>query len=247
MLFDGCVFFLFHNGTTEITLNFDIILNDDEISKYLKGIKLDIDNLVIDGNNHTIDAKGETQIFFCLGRNITIKNVKFKNGFSEENGGAIFNNEQSSLEINNCKFTKNTAISDGGAIYNSGSLTIKDSTLNSNEAESLGGAICIYYGVVTVRESTLTENAASLGGAIYSEAELTVDACAFTENTARKDGGAIDNWNGESTVTACSFTKNTVHGFGGAIHSRGSFTIRESTLRENTALTYGGAIIAVAS
>ena len=36
----------------------------EEIENYVTGILIDVDNIVIDGNGHTIDAKGKTRIFY---------------------------------------------------------------------------------------------------------------------------------------------------------------------------------------
>lgn len=48
---------LIHCGEKEIILDLDIVLDKNEIGKYKDGIKLDIDDLIIDGNGHAIDAK----------------------------------------------------------------------------------------------------------------------------------------------------------------------------------------------
>ena len=66
---------LIHSGVKEIVLDSDIVLSDDEESDYKNGIKLDVDDLVISGNGHTIDACGKTRIFDCNRINIIIKNV----------------------------------------------------------------------------------------------------------------------------------------------------------------------------
>ena len=66
---------LIHSGANEIVLDSDIILSDDEESEYLDGIRLDVDNLIIDGNNHSIDAYGKARIFLIVANNIAIKNI----------------------------------------------------------------------------------------------------------------------------------------------------------------------------
>ena len=58
---------LIHSGVKEIVLDSDIVLCDDEESQYLNEIKLDVDDLTIDGNGHAIDAQGLTRIFYCTG------------------------------------------------------------------------------------------------------------------------------------------------------------------------------------
>ena len=47
---------LIHSGVKEIVLDSDIVLSDGEESQYLKGIKLDVDDITIDGKGHSIDA-----------------------------------------------------------------------------------------------------------------------------------------------------------------------------------------------
>ena len=83
--------FLIHGGEKEIILDSDIILGDDDASEYLDGIELDMDDIVIDGNGHIIDACTRTRIFKITGENIKIRNVTLKNGFSHKGGGAIAN------------------------------------------------------------------------------------------------------------------------------------------------------------
>ena len=96
---------LIHSGKKEIVIESNVILGSAEAMEYMEGIKIDIDDLVIDGNGSSIVANEKTPIFNVTGTNITIKNITLKNGFSGE---------------------------DGGAIKNSGELTIIDSTITYN-------------------------------------------------------------------------------------------------------------------
>ena len=66
---------LIHSGAKEIILDSDIFLDSNEELEYLKGIELDVNNIVIDGNGHTIDANGKARIFKSSSRNIMIKNI----------------------------------------------------------------------------------------------------------------------------------------------------------------------------
>ena len=154
---------LVHSGKKEIVLDSDIILEDSEESEYLYGIKLDLDDIVIDGNGHAIDACEKTRIFSIKGKNIIIQKITLKNGFSQLAGGAIFNDCH--LTIKDSTLTKNKA-KNGGAIYNSGDLTIKDSTLTKNMGED-GGAIRNDHSKLSRRRSTMNNNTAERdGGAI---------------------------------------------------------------------------------
>lgn len=124
---------LIHSGAKEIILDSDIILDSNEELEYIKGIELDVNNIVIDGNDHTIDANGKARIFKSGGRNIMIKNITLKNGFNEKNGGAIFNTGE--LNIVESVLTENRADWSGGAVYNhKGNLNIAKSKLSENIA-----------------------------------------------------------------------------------------------------------------
>ena len=205
---------LIHSGAKEIVLDTDIVLGSDEKSQYLNGIKLDVDDLAIDGNGHAIDALGLTRIFYCTGKNVTIKNIILKNGFTEEGGGAIYNKGE--LTIIKSTLNNNTAHI-GGAIDNSGELTITESTLNNNTAqEGDGGAIRNYYGLLTITESTLNNNTAQEG-----------------------DGGAINNWCCELTISESTLNNNTAQR-GGVIYSydKKSFEIKDCKLDNNISNDY---------
>ena len=235
---------LIHSGVKEIVLDSDIVLDPDEESQYLNGIKLDLDDLAIDGNGHAIDAQGLTRIFFCTGKNIIIKNIILKNGFTKENGGAIYNSGE--LTITESTLTGNTAQESGGAIHNNegGELTITESTLTENTAQSEygGGGAINNNGELTITESTLTGNTAGYGGAIDNNegGELTITESTLTENTAKYRGGAIhNNEGGELTITESTLTGNTA-GYGGAINNSGenSFKIKDCKLDNNIPNNY---------
>ncbi|SDA66143.1 hypothetical protein [Methanobrevibacter millerae] len=66
---------LIHSGVKEIVLDSYIVLDSNEESHYLDGIKLDVDDLTIGGNGHAIDVQGLTRIFYCTRKNVIIKNI----------------------------------------------------------------------------------------------------------------------------------------------------------------------------
>ena len=201
---------LIHSGVKEIVLDSDIVLDPDEESQYLNGIKLDADDLAIDGNGHAIDAQGLTRIFFCTGKNIIIKNIILKNGFTIENGGAI--NNEGELTITESTLTENTA-KYGGAIHNNGELTITKSTLTGNTAHRYGGAIHNNKGgELTITKPTLNNNIVEVsGGAIHNNkgGELTITESTLNNNTAQRDGGAIHNLDEKSfKIKDCKLDNN---------------------------------------
>jgi hypothetical protein len=180
------------------------------------------------GNNVVIDAKGKSRIFYISSKcKITLKNLKLINGNYYIGGGAIYN--QGSLFLSGCTFTNNQAIDSqiqngqGGAVCNYyGNITISDSTFNSNQAKN-GGAVYNYYGNIYISGSYfITNNAKDCGGAIYNNNLLSVKNSIFNGNFANSDilshGGAIHNLKGELSVENSNFTNNKAQ-YGGAIGS----------------------------
>ena len=226
---------LIHSGIKEIVLDSDIVLSDDEELQYLEGIKLDVDDLIINGNGHRIDSQGKTRIFHCTGKNIAIENIILKNGYAKRDGGAIVN-VRGGLSITHSAFAGNIG-KWSGAIYNKGGeLSVADSTFTGNTTKGNGGAIHNFDGGLTITESTFTGNTASYGGAIRNDwGELTITESTLTGNTAHRYGGAINNDEGELTITESTLQQNTAkNGDGGAIHNNwgGELTITKSTLQK---------------
>ena len=231
---------LIRSGSKEIILDSDIILDKKENLYYSDGILLDADDMVIDGNGHTIDAKGKTRIFHSTGKNLKIRNIKLRNAFSSFGGGAILNVESGEITIDGCTFTNNTAKEEGGAILNQGKMNINGSTFSRNTARKdvfeNGGAIA-NEGKMDITESTFSKNiATNRGGAIINQKELSISKSTLTENTARMDGGAIHN-SGEMTISESSINSNTFSdgnfAKGGAIYNMGKMSIAGSSIDNN--------------
>ena len=223
---------LIHSGFTEILLNSDIILAEDEESIYGEGIKLDMEKVTIDGNGHTIDGKSLARIFYSNSKCITLKNITFKNASC-----AIYNDE-GEMKMENCRFIENASRSNGGAIHNyKGKMEISQCRFIKNTGK-MGGAICNYRAHMTIRKSIFKKNHAKLyGGAIYSAGdELKIISSKVNENTA-EIGGGIFSGNGNLIINESLLKQNTAN-IGGAIHNEKM----KSKLIENRAMEYGGAI-----
>ena len=176
---------------------------------------------IIGTNDATLDAKGNSGIFYITKEKITLKNIKFING-NYNDGGAIEyyqNFGSSECSIINCTFINNTAKS-GGAI---GKLAYMNK----------------------IKNCTFINNTANSGGAIYSDAssKFEIIECTFTNNKANGEGGAIYAYGGlENNVTNCNFTNNKAKN-GGAIRMKESekWEIKQCTFIRNTG-SNGGAI-----
>lgn len=145
---------------------------------------------------------------------------------------------------------------DGGAIFvEGGVLTLKESCVTRNAADSDGGAIQNEKGKVTLREdSTVSHNkSADDGGGINNpkDSVLRLDEASITDNEAKStssaDGGGINN-GGALYVDKSYFADNRALGSpatgdGGAINNNGgSAEIEHTIFHDNFASTDGGAI-----
>lgn len=126
-------------------------------------------------------------------------NCTFADNYTYMRGGAIYAQNTSGVVLNNCVFknniTGNNTQSLGGAIYmNSGYLTIESCQFTSNESKS-GGAIATYSPTVIINQTTFSGNKATTddGGAIYngSESTLSVYNSLFAGNYSEGNCAAI--------------------------------------------------------
>ncbi|MFN2622804.1 MAG: choice-of-anchor Q domain-containing protein [Chthoniobacterales bacterium] len=161
-------------------------------------------------------------------------------------GSQFFNNMANSGSLSPFSPT----IDRGGAIYvtANSSFTADSSQFYSNSA-CFGGALYVDAGgTLTVTSCDLHDNTISVfdgtqgGGAIYNAGTLTVDTDQLHDNHADGTGGALYNVPpGFMQVRNSVLRHNSASG-GAAVGTLSSGSIDKSTLADNTAENYGGAI-----
>ncbi|PWB77182.1 MAG: hypothetical protein C3F07_02520, partial [Anaerolineales bacterium] len=134
-------------------------------------------------------------------------------------------------------FSNNTAGAGGGAIYNNnGIMTITDSTFSENYVDGDGAAI-YNQGTMTVTGSIFLNNHAVGGGGVYNKGDLTITESSFSNNTASSYGGGMWNDSGNVILTDSSFTGNYANGGGAGIENFGagnSLVITNSVFSNNS-------------
>ena len=165
-------------------------------------------------------------------------------------GGGIYN--ENVAELNNSVINKNVSgaagllwSGDAGAIYNgaSGTLTVTNSTIDSNETDGgNGGGILNGGGNVVVSGSTLSNNYIELlglatgygGGAIFNDNNGSVELVNSTvsHNRGGSSGGGALNASGIMTLTHVTVYSNTSY-FGGGTWNTATLTIENSILAAN--------------
>ena len=181
--------------------------------------------------------------------------------------------------VNNTNNVGPNGFANGGGINANGDLTITGSTISDNTAEGLfaaGGGIEMNSNVLTIRDCTIQDNQAIAGGNAWggavdiSDSVMSVSDSSFVDNSANgaseADGGAlfINGSDGSTTMVDCTFSGDqalaginsppgdyTAGAYGGAIAGRfGSspLTISGSTFIKNSAqsglggVSVGGAV-----
>ncbi len=140
----------------------------------------------------------------------------------------------------------------GGGILDVGTLTLTDSRITQNTADS-GGGIGFddggaASGALTVTGSTLTGNHSGDGGGIVEESgkSVTITDSSISNNTSSSLGGGVSQ-EGSASI---DIERSTIHGNtatkeGGGLtqEAPAPVTISRSTIDGNTAGGYGGGIV----
>jgi predicted outer membrane repeat protein len=167
------------------------------------------------------------------GAQVTVTNSQFTNNMANsgsftsstiDRGGAIYVTFNSKLTVDHCEFAGNSAFF-GGALYvdAGGSLTV------TGGSELHDNSIGVFDG---------TQG----GGAIYNLGTLMIDNAQIHDNQAQGNGGGIDNVNPGSMQVHNSAFRHNHADLGGAIENVGNAVIDTTTLADNIADNFGGAI-----
>lgn len=224
-----------------VTLTKDYKYDSSKDSGLKNGIQ--VENIIINGNNHTIDGSSLARAFTQYSGSVTLNNINFINGYvsGNSNGGAYLLGT-GNLTVNDCQFENNFAGRHGGAIgvtsiHQSNSIRLYGSTFTNNSARYNGGSL--YAGNLVVENSTFEANRI-----------LTRSSSEYTNIGQKGLGGAI--FAGHSDIRKSLFKNNRVlnSGYyqieegGGAIASIQKLIVDECTFEENYALK-GGAIFGI--
>ena len=158
--------------------------------------------------------------------NTVITNSVFSNNSSDDDGGAVFN-DNGTLSIDNSDFINNVANSDGGAILNlNTTTTINGSSFINNKAYNRdGGAIHNQEGTIFVNDTIFSGNYAIYnGGAIANQGTGTIIDSTFLGNSAEWGGAILHQYN--NTLNIVADKKDTV--FTGNTDSTGSNALRNN-------------------
>ena len=262
------------NSTSKsIELTNDYIFNEESDENYVKGIVIEKNDFVINGNNHIIDAKNKAGLFTITANNVTLNNIIFKNsnnvalnitgigivtnnvtfmncGINNTQGGAI-HLSNAIYESNNDKFIDNYA-KYGSAIYAiKSNVTVSNGTFKNNE--SIDWALI--YGIssdLKIDNTVFANITSRYATAVYGWYSIThIRNSKFQNLFANITAGAVGLKITSSTIENCEFINVSSSRNGGAIFAdfdrTEGFVSLNNTLFENCSSQFGGAYLHLAA
>ena len=197
-------------------------------------------------NTATINAGGVSVSGTFNMKGGTISGNKATSG----EGGGIRVNGGAKVAVSSGTITGNEA-KDGGGVYvnsNSATLTISGGTISSNKASGNGGGVCVNGGgILTMTGGDITGNEASgNGGGVYSCGTFTMsDESAISENKATSgNGGGVDvSSKGTFTMKNGTISENSANYGGGVCLESGTFAMSGGTISDNSASSGNGVYV----
>jgi Right handed beta helix region len=142
---------------------------------------------------------------------LTITHSTLSGNTASSGGGGAIVNIGGTLTITHSTLRDNTA-GTGGAIDNQGIVTITDSTLSDNKVSGSGGGISIgIFSFLTIRNSTLHSNMANSGGGISMfRSGLWITNSTISGNTANSGGGILNGGPSSPSLQNTILARNIV-------------------------------------
>ncbi len=154
------------------------------------GISLEMDNFVINGNGHTLDANNQSRIFQIKANNITINNLTLTNA-NMLAASVLVIAPNCSLTTNNVIFKNNTAATQGTVLVQGNYVSNNDAFIDSTSANM--GTVTLLLGGKGVFNNALMMSSKQLTwGLLYADYDSYIYVCNSTfANTTSKYTTAI--------------------------------------------------------
>lgn len=160
--------------------------------------------------------------------------------------GGIQNRSSGALRVVDSSVNSNIADIDGGGILNDddGLFILVGSTVSSNTATAYGGGISVYFGSVTLNNSSIAFNIADSGGGIDNSSQITLTNSSVILNNADYAAGIDNRFDSRTLLIDSTVTGNIAGSDGGGvlIEDDGTLILTSSTVSGNSADLNGGGI-----
>lgn len=180
------------------------------------------DDLVIDGQGHSIDAKCMARIFAVLDgdvsvtfRDITFKNAYFPRGlgnnYFDDGGGVIYNEGKCRFEF--CEFLNCHVSFSAGVVYNyRGEMSFFECIFDKNHSDGSAGVVFNNSGDIEFINCIFTNNSSVQAGAVLCDflGKLKFNRCCFKDNSTEFKGILALGHNVSFDFEGSIFFENTV-------------------------------------
>jgi len=159
---------------------------------------------------------------------------------AHETGGGLAVGTGAEATLTGVDIWRNDAVYDGGGIFNGGLIELDQSVVHENTAGSVAGGVINYYGGHLVgRETRFEYNEAPQGGAIQTSGLVTLYESSITNNSATSGAGGgvyVDAAYPGLHLKNVTVSNNTASaaGSGGGVHNdAGDIWLEWTTVAEN--------------
>lgn len=180
------------------------------------------DDLVIDGQGHSIDGKCIARIFVVLNEDVkvTFRDITFKNayfpkrqaeGYLYDGGGAVYNEGNCRFEF--CEFINCHVSFSGGAVYNyRGEMSFFECIFDKNHSDGPAGVVFNNSGDMEFINCIFTNNSSVQAGAVLCDflGKLKFNRCCFNHNSTEFKGIIALGHNVSFDFEGSIFLENTV-------------------------------------
>jgi CSLREA domain-containing protein len=194
-----------------------------------------------------IDNSGNLKLIGTTVSHNTVSGGDFSNGGGIYNGPVAANPGADSLTLLNSIIEDNSALDNGGGLNNNGPSALTNSIVRNNTAGSGGGIFNNGAGSLTLAQSAIVANTANstVGGGIDNEGPATITNTTISGNSAsqitRGKGGGIYN-NGMLTLLNVTIAFNQAPAGGPAVDNDATFNMTNTILTSSDAAASGNCI-----
>ncbi|MBX2797734.1 MAG: right-handed parallel beta-helix repeat-containing protein [Myxococcales bacterium] len=216
-----------------------------------KGAVLGIEDATgVTVENLTLQGAGGQVAWVAGVADATLRDVTLKDGYATGWGGGLWTGAQTTVLVQGATLRGNEAAEGGGGIVSNGTLTVRDTRVEDNEATQGGGLFCTVDSTCVVQDSTFVGNQAERGGgAFLDQAQgdfLRTTFCGNDVDSLTRelgDGGAVMFFMGSGSLQNSVLLDNTAYDVSGGVYALESeVALTNNTFVGNQAHWLGSAI-----
>jgi len=177
---------------------------------------------------------------------LLLESLTLRGGYSDHSGGGVRAQFGGEVAIVDCVVTGNGSAQEGGGVGITEGIagSIRGSLIADNQAGERGGGIHVHSARFLIDETTIEGNTAPSGAGIYALGSelLLLRESRVTDNAASDHGGGMSLYRqGSVRIETCTFEGNRAQRNGGAISASdaGEVVISSSLFRDNFAALGG--------